>query len=121
MSIKETIRALEEHLARSSSENSEQDVSELIADKFIEYGSSGRVYNKTQVLEGILGREPVKIDFPNFKVKSLAPDILLTTFQAVLYESDERKIYSLRSSIWKLTEGKWQIIFHQGTPMKTGT
>jgi hypothetical protein len=29
--------------------------------------------------------------------------------------NSSEKIISLRSSIWKLNNGKWQIVFHQGT------
>ena len=30
-------------------------------------------------------------------------------------EIDEAKKYSLRSSVWKCFNGKWRMIFHQGT------
>jgi hypothetical protein len=29
--------------------------------------------------------------------------------------ADEPPIYSLRSSIWKLIDDRWQMVFHQGT------
>ena len=32
-----------------------------------------------------------------------------------LNEKDENKRSSIRSSIWKLHDGKWKMIFHQGT------
>jgi hypothetical protein len=50
---------------------------------------------------------------------TLAPGVVLVTYNAVRQdESEEQLAYSLRSSIWRLSEGRWQMIFHQGTPSK---
>ncbi|MFC1954572.1 DUF4440 domain-containing protein [Chloroflexota bacterium] len=119
MLTEETIRTLEEKLARSSVRNPVQDISELIADEFIEYGSSGRIFDKSQVIEGLQSREPVEIILSDFDVKSLASDVILATYRAEIHQSDERIKHSLRSSIWGFTEERWQIIFHQGT-LSTG-
>jgi hypothetical protein len=34
--------------------------------------------------------------------------------------SEEQVMYSLRSSIWRRSEGRWQMIFHQGTSSQGG-
>lgn len=49
----------------------------------------------------------------DFKVKLLASDVALTTYRVIKHKDMK---YSLRSSIWKLKEDTWQMVFHQGTP-----
>jgi hypothetical protein len=46
---------------------------------------------------------------------TLAPDVVLATYRVV---DETRKQHTLRSSIWKLKDGRWQMVFHQGTPTK---
>nr|WP_242947776.1 hypothetical protein [Desulfosporosinus lacus] len=49
-------------------------------------------------------------------MKVLAPDVVLATYRAVKSnESREEMRNSLRSSIWKFLDGRWQMVFHQGT------
>ena len=112
------IRKLEERLLKPSVRRSVQDVSELLADEFIEYGSSGYIFNKKQVIEGLQGEDPVEISLSDFKAKSLTSGVILVTYRAVKHGPSEQKTYSLRSSVWKLIDGRWQIVFHQGTPTK---
>jgi hypothetical protein len=85
----------------------------LLTEDFIEFGSSGRTYNKQQVIDGLANESLVQMTLMNFKVKLLAPDVALSTYRVVKHKDMK---YSLRSSIWKLKEGKWQMVFHQGTP-----
>nr|WP_242876402.1 DUF4440 domain-containing protein [Desulfosporosinus hippei] len=52
----------------------------------------------------------------DFQVKVLATDVVLATYRAVkTNESREEMRNSLRSSIWKFIDGRWQMVFHQGT------
>ena len=112
------IRKLEERLLKPSVRHSVQDVSGLLADEFIEYGSSGRIFTKKQVVEGLQSEGPVELSLSDFKAKPLASGVILATFRGVKREPGGQKSYSLRSSIWQLIDGKWQIVFHQGTPTK---
>jgi hypothetical protein len=53
----------------------------------------------------------------DFQIKQLAADVVLATYKVVKHgETREAKKYSLRSSIWKINDDKWQMVFHQGTP-----
>jgi hypothetical protein len=55
----------------------------------------------------------------DLSVRSLAADLTLATYRAVGRDLASRnEWHSLRSSVWKLTDGLWQIIFHQGTPTR---
>jgi hypothetical protein len=59
----------------------------------------------------------IKATLHNFEVHPLAPDVVLATYCSV---NETRKQHTLRSSIWKRIDGRWQMVFHQGTPTKSG-
>jgi len=91
-------------------------VADLLADGFIEFGSSGHVFNKQQVIEDLQQEPPAHRSLLQFNATVLAPGVVLATYRAVQYcPSGELPIYSLRSSIWKLSRDRWQMVFHQGT------
>ncbi|MFA6585979.1 MAG: DUF4440 domain-containing protein [Candidatus Paceibacterota bacterium] len=108
---------LETKLHRKKVRNSPKAVSELLADDFIEFGSSGYIYNKNDTLKSLAEEKvDLEISVKDFKVKELSSDIVLVTYQASkLDPKNATKYESLRSSIWKLTDRKWQMVFHQGT------
>jgi hypothetical protein len=115
------IRSLEERLLQPEVRRSAKEVAALLADNFIEVGSSGRVFNKQQMIEGLQQEPPIQRSLLEFKVSALAPDVILATYQAVRHSgSNEAPTYSRRSSIWKWMEGRWQMVFHQGTLIKEG-
>lgn len=112
----EILRRLEERLLQPEVRLSTEAVADLLADDFIEFGSSGQVFNKQQVIVGLQQESPARRSLMQFNTTVLAPGIVLTTYRAVQYRSlGESPIYTLRSSIWKLIDGRWQMVFHQGT------
>jgi len=113
--ITETIRLLEEKLLEPVTRHSAVELDGLLADDFIEFGRSGRVFDKQAVISRIQKDETDKMNLSDFKVVILAPDIILATYRATKTETDGQKSYSLRSSIWRRTGDKWQMFFHQGT------
>jgi hypothetical protein len=54
-----------------------------------------------------------------FDLAVLSSDVVLITYRAAKESAsaEEATTYSLRSSIWKFIDGRWQITFHQGTPV----
>ena len=107
------LRDLELSLHRSEVRHSRERVSSLLADDFVEFGSSGRVYNKTTIVE-LMVHEQDRAPPPavyDFDVRFLSPEVALITYRAV---AADRK--TLRSSIWRLEGGSWCMAFHQGTP-----
>ena len=99
-------RDLETRLHRSDVRSSPSLAAELIADDFLEFGKSGRVYDKATILAA-MQREPPRgpIDVEDFAARELAPGVVLVTYRGS----------ALRSSIWVLQDGKWRMAFHQGT------
>jgi hypothetical protein len=106
------LRSLEELLLQSDVRKSER-VSRLLADGFIEFGSSGRVFTKAQIVSALGSEHPTTITAHDFSVSLLAPHVALVTYRAHLHT--EPPVYTLRSSIWQQRGGQWQMAFHQGT------
>jgi len=102
---------LETSLHKRQVRNSPESTSGLLAEGFIEFGSSGRVWNKAAIIES-MRKEDVdhQITVEDFAAHELASDVVLVT-----YISKKDAASTLRSSIWKRLDGKWQMIFHQGT------
>ncbi|MED1203136.1 DUF4440 domain-containing protein [Heyndrickxia acidicola] len=109
--LKEHLRQLEENLLKPEIRTNQKELSRLLADDFFEFGSSGRVLYKDEEIsdEGI---GTVKMVLGNFEIHPLSKDIVLATY---LILNEETRQYSLRSSIWKFSDGRWQMFFHQGT------
>jgi hypothetical protein len=110
------LRQLEERLLQPEVRRSAQDVADLLADEFFEFGSSGRVFNKQQILESLQHEEPTQRSITAFQSTQLASDVILTTYRVVrLNTSDAQPTSWLRSSVWRLQDGRWKMVFHQGT------
>ena len=87
-------------------------VGALLAEEFREFGKSGRVYSKQEIL-ALLAQEPEKaIHMEDFEVTRLGETFTLATYKSVTAEGQAR-----RSSLWMWREGCWLMIFHQGTPI----
>ncbi len=115
-SLHEQIYNLEDRLLQPEIRRSGEEISMLLADDFVEFGSSGRTYDKIQVVEGLPHSPTVPTVIEDFQVKVLSSYVVLATYRAVkANESREEMRNSLRSSIWRFTDGRWQIVFHQGT------
>src|SRR5262245_39136188 len=113
------LRQLEERLLQPNVRRSARDVAELLADEFMEFGSSGRIFTKQQLLDSLQQESPTRRTLREFRTRTLAPGVVLVTYRAMRQDESEGQVaYSLRSSIWCWREGHWQMIFHQGTPAK---
>jgi len=104
-------RELETSLHRRSVRNSPDKVSALLDDDFVEFGKSGRTYDKQATVELLRGDDSDLVpEVRDFQVRQLAPNVVLVT-----YRSGRGEVFALRSSIWLLSAGNWRMTFHQGT------
>lgn len=106
--LPKSIEALERSLLDSSIRQSTEQLGKLIADDFLEFGSSGKIYNKQDCIKP--DEYPRKFVVSDFKIKELSKDVTLAT-----YKTTEDGIASLRSSIWQRYGDEWKMIFHQST------
>ena len=103
---------------------SEDRLGDLLADEFVEFGSSGRMFDKRTIIERLPEerRHPearsVLWTITEFSARQLAPRIILVTYRLATRSSGSSEArHTLRSSIWRSISGRWQMIFHQGTPV----
>ncbi len=115
--LEQLLLRLEQDLLKPEVRRSPAKIAELLADEFVEFGSGGRIYNKQAILEELATESPIRLSIADFKLLQLAPDVALVTYRATAtLDRREGGIRSLRSSIWKLINGSWRMVFHQGTP-----
>jgi hypothetical protein len=114
------LHQLEEELLKPEVRSSPERVGRLLADDFIEFGSSGHAYDKAQIIVALQQETPdlaVHIVLTDFAARRLAPEVVLVTYRTHRQgRPDAPQRSRLRSSIWKLIDGRWQMVFHQGTP-----
>jgi len=106
------LRDLETRLLQPDVRRSPAKLDRLLADEFLEFTSSGNTCHKQQCVGGMSAVDMVISDF---QARLQAPGVALATYRVAKRDGKETK-HSLRSSIWKLIEGRWQMVFHQGTP-----
>ena len=114
------IRALEERLANPGPGDSKESLAAIFAREVREFGSSGRVFDADTVLGALGGvaQRPSRatISLEGFRAERIAPNVVLATYLARVPAGPGWKPPTLRSSLWCKREGRWQIVFHQGTP-----
>jgi len=108
--VRDEILRLEQALASRDPAGVPGGLMSLIADDFLEFGRSGRVWTAASIRDVIEAPpgEPVSID--HFAVDELAEGVVLATYLIRGEPSVNR------SSIWVRRDGRWVIRFHQGTP-----
>lgn len=87
----------------------------LLTEDFLEFGKSGRTFNKTEILAAIANPAAGQIEtlqVEDFQARMLASNCALTTYRINVRAPG---ISSLRSSIWIRSTNGWQMCFHQGT------
>jgi hypothetical protein len=93
---------LEEMLLRHNVRRSPDEVDALLAPDFFEFGRSGFVLNRQQNI-----------------VRLLPESVVLVTYRSVRRDPVSiKEWHALRSSVRKLIDGRWQMIFHRGTPTR---
>jgi hypothetical protein len=112
LNLIDKLRQLEEQMLAPEAGRSEH-FKELLADEFVEIGSSGRVYDKIQTIAALEAAIPCTVTASDFQLMSLAPDLVLLFYRACRHSVPA--VHSLRSSIWRQQNGQWRITFHQGT------
>ena len=113
LSVTDQLRELERQLLQPEARASRAELDALLAEEFMEFGASGRIYNKASAIDVMCaspGRAPISM--LDFAMRQLAEDVAMVTYRAVAAGAPD----SLRSSLWMRRAGHWRIVFHQGTP-----
>jgi hypothetical protein len=116
VSLERELRDLEESHLRSGLRSSPDALRTILADEFVEFGSSGRIFDRAAVIATLSGEPPFESRIDDFVVRPLSPDAALTTYRLSAWPtSGARPRVTLRSSVWVHRGGRWVLVFHQGT------
>ncbi|MBA3927404.1 DUF4440 domain-containing protein [Listeria sp. W9-0585] len=110
-SLKAHLQHLEEQLLKPEIRSSREALQRILAEDFFEFGSSGRVLYKNEPI-GEEGIGEVQMQLRDFEIQELADDVVLATYRIFNVTQQQQ---TLRSSIWKFKDARWQLVFHQGT------
>jgi hypothetical protein len=85
------------------------------APDFIEFGRSGQVYTREQVICADPQQILAVLPLPNLSVRLLDTHTAQVTYDSQVTRAGSVQ-YAHRSSIWSRIDGIWVMRFHQGTP-----
>lgn len=109
-----TLRRLEESLWERSTRFDRSYMEVVLADDFFEIGRSGRVWTRQEVITTQAHDIVVELPLADFVIHMISNDVALVTYRTVVpgkaSEGDNR------ASLWRRSGGRWQLVFHQGTP-----
>jgi hypothetical protein len=113
----EHLRGLELTVQRLDVRRDRARLDELLHESFVEFGRSGRRYNKADTLEQLpQNPAPEAMWSQDFELIEIAGDAALLIYRSANIDADGRLFrHSNRSSLWQRTERGWQMRFHQGT------
>jgi len=115
--LTKTLLGLELELLSPQVRASDVRLDALLAQEMVEFGSSGRIYHKHSIISLLTqaaSSDTFEID--NFRLVTSGEHGALATYTCEA-RSDTGDVprRSNRSSLWIRREGRWQMIFHQGT------
>lgn len=83
----------------------------LLHAEFTEFGPSGRIWTRPRLLAEIKPL-PLRLSFEPIRAQKLADDVILLRWRATSPSATW-----LRSSVWQRVDGRWQLLFAQGSPV----
>lgn len=114
-SIEQQLFRLETDLLTSATRHNPDALLNLLAEDFCEFGSSGRIYSRNEIVVALQTGSSPHFVVSDFSVKILSEGAALATYQVAQSVSGNEISKSLRSSLWVFRDSRWQMLFHQGT------
>lgn len=91
----------------------------LIDEEFLEIGSSSKCSDKAEVIRWLSIPDQSQRSGTSFKAQMISEDVILLTYISSIQDTPNSPIkQAMRSSIWRLNDDQWRMVFHQGTPLK---
>lgn len=112
--MKDDILKLEESLWIEETRFNKEYLDKVLHKDFMEFGKSGRVYRKNDILNDLEGKIHTLFPFKNLQIRRIELNSFLVTYQVEIRENNTI-ILTNRSSIWLKVDQDMQMIFHQGT------
>ncbi|WP_105383247.1 nuclear transport factor 2 family protein [Neorhizobium alkalisoli] len=116
-SLADHLLSLEAALQTREVRSSETRLRDLLAPDFREFGRSGLAYTFNDIMTRLVVEDgPANSSISNFTVSMLSETVALATYRGTRLNADGNRQFTNRSSIWRLeVDGKWRMVFHQGT------
>ncbi|HEX3373532.1 MAG TPA: DUF4440 domain-containing protein [Edaphobacter sp.] len=108
---------LEQQLLEPSIRRDAAALTSRLAEDFREFGGSGRIYTRQQIIDALAAESPRTIILSDTCCQQLAEDIALLTYRSTRTIALAAASHALRSSLWIYPDNRWQMLFHQGTPI----
>lgn len=108
------LKILEESLWIEETRFDKSYMNNILAADFFEYGRSGKVYTREEVLSSLFQRIDAIIPLENFQIHKIDENVYQVTY---ISEVGKDQLKANRSSIWLYSAGEWRLKFHQGTPI----
>jgi hypothetical protein len=113
------LKTKEENLWRTKERFDAELMNQYFASDFFEFGRSGRMYSRAEMIfdpseaQGIDAKLPLEDFHARYLTKEL---VQITYISELLWEGEILR--GNRSSLWSKIDGRWQLRFHQGTPVE---
>lgn len=117
VSVAEWLVSLELRLHDPEVRRSSANLAALLADGFVEFGSSGRVYTKSEIVAALVAETPTDIRADDFVAKELAPGVALLTYEPPPMVS---RLCAAPSGSKARTVGRWCSIKEHPPRSETG-
>jgi hypothetical protein len=112
--LKELLLKLEQRLMDVVFREDRAQISALLAEDFREFGSSGRVWSRDDILTPSGTPQPAPL-VEDFTINSIVPELVQGTYRTLRTIPGGKPQAALRSSLWIRRGDKWQMLFRQGT------
>lgn len=110
------LRACERELLDPAVRRDRERVSALLAEDFVEFGSSGKVWTREGILDLLATEDFEPPVMEDFECCEIAEGVALVTYKTIRTNAETGEMsVTLRSSIWSKGSGVWRMRFHQGT------
>ena len=106
---------LEKQLLNSATERSADFVTSLLSPDFQEFGTSGLVYVRADIVDALADEPATTTSAEDFDVRVISADAALLTYKSTKTVDGAASVRALRSSLWVRRAGEWRMLFHQGT------
>jgi hypothetical protein len=108
------LHRLEEELWQEATRFNLHYMEQILADDFFEFGRSGRIHQRQDILNMPAGPIEAVLPLPDFHIRLLDSDTAHVTYKSAVTHNGITE-YANRSSIWSRTIDGWKLRFHQGT------
>ncbi|MEJ2105881.1 MAG: DUF4440 domain-containing protein [Acidiferrobacteraceae bacterium] len=86
----------------------------MLSEGYVEYGASGRIYDRQQTIAAVTAGSIDPCTITGFTARWLDPDVALVNYQLIRRPRGSEPVHTMRHSIWKRVGGRWKILYHQG-------